>query len=180
MRGKGKLLHTIEIEFSPWMLFTYLWLGISMGPNILADPVTPQLIDWFTRSKIYETALACKCAMTWSLAHQAYIWPFLSDSLTHWGRMTHSSVGNLTIIGSDNGLSPGRRQAIIWTNAEILLFGPSGTNLSEIAIAILTCSFTKMRVKVSSAKWRPYCFSFNVLIFWGAVTPQLLDRFAPS
>ena len=28
----------------------------------------------------------------------------------------------LTNIGSDNGLAPGRRQAIIWTNAGILLF----------------------------------------------------------
>ena len=33
--------------------------------------------------------------------------------LTHWGQVTHTCVGNLTIIGSDNGLSPGRRQAII-------------------------------------------------------------------
>ena len=39
--------------------------------------------------------------------------------LTHWGRVTHICVGNLTIIGPDNGLSPGRRQAIIWTNAGI-------------------------------------------------------------
>ena len=31
---------------------------------------------------------------------------------------------DLTIIGSDNGLSPGRRQAIIRTNVEILLIGP--------------------------------------------------------
>ena len=31
---------------------------------------------------------------------------------------------NWVIIGSDNGLSPVRRQAIIWTNAGILLFGP--------------------------------------------------------
>ena len=29
-------------------------------------------------------------------------------------------VSELTIIGSDNGLSPGRRQTIIWTNAIIL------------------------------------------------------------
>ena len=29
-------------------------------------------------------------------------------------------VGNLTIIGSNNVLSPGRRQAIIWTNADLL------------------------------------------------------------
>ena len=41
--------------------------------------------------------------------------------LTQWGRVTQICVGNLTIIGSDNGLSPGRRQSIIWTNAGILL-----------------------------------------------------------
>ena len=28
--------------------------------------------------------------------------------LTHWGRVTHICVIDLTIIGSDNGLSPGR------------------------------------------------------------------------
>ena len=43
--------------------------------------------------------------------------------LTHWGRVTHICISKLTIIGSDNGLSPGRRQAIIWTNAGILLIG---------------------------------------------------------
>ena len=42
----------------------------------------------------------------------------------------------LSIIGSDNGLSPGRRQAIIWTNAGILLIEPLGTNFSEILIEI--------------------------------------------
>ena len=42
-------------------------------------------------------------------------------SLTHWGRVTHICVDNLTIIGSDNGLLPGRRQAIILINAGILL-----------------------------------------------------------
>ena len=56
--------------------------------------------------------------------------------LTHWGRVTHICVGNLTIIGSDNGLSPGRRQAIIWTNAGILLIGPLRANFSEILIEI--------------------------------------------
>ena len=49
--------------------------------------------------------------------------------LTHWGRVTHICVGNLAIIGSDNGLSPDRRQAIIWTNAGILLIGPFGTSV---------------------------------------------------
>ena len=45
--------------------------------------------------------------------------------LTHWGRVTHICVSNLTIIGADNGLSPCQRQAIIWTNAGILLIGLS-------------------------------------------------------
>ena len=77
-------------------------------------------------------------------------------ALTHWGRVTHICVSNLTIIGSDNGLSPGRRQAIIWTNAGILLIGPLGTNFSEISIEILPFSFKKMRLKVSSAKLRHF------------------------
>ena len=83
--------------------------------------------------------------------------------LTHWGWETHICVSNLTIIGSDNGLSPGRRQAIILTNAGILLIGPLGTNFSGILIEIQTFSFKKMRLKVSSAKWRPFCFGLNVL-----------------
>ena len=83
--------------------------------------------------------------------------------LTHWGRETHICVSKQIIIGSDNGLSPGRRQAIIWTNAGILLIGPLGTNFSEILIEILTFSFKKMRLKVSSAKRRPFCFGLNEL-----------------
>ena len=77
--------------------------------------------------------------------------------------MTHICVNRLTITGSDNGLSPGWRQAIIGTNAGILLIGPLGTNFSENSIEILTFSFTKMRLKVSSAKWRPFCLGLNVL-----------------
>ena len=76
--------------------------------------------------------------------------------LTHWGRVTHICVSKLTIIGSDNGLSPGRRQAIIWTNDGFLLIGPLGTNFSEILIEINTFSFKKMHLKMSSGKWRPF------------------------
>ena len=85
-------------------------------------------------------------------------------ALTHWGRVTHICVGNLTIIGPNNGLSPGWRQAIIWTNAGILLIGPWGTNFSEILIGIQAFSFKKMHLKMSSAKWRPFCLGLNVLI----------------
>ena len=73
--------------------------------------------------------------------------------LTHWGRVTHICVSDLTSIGADNGLSPGRRQAIIRTNA--------GTNFNEILIEILIFSFKKMRLKVSFAKRRPFCLGLN-------------------
>ena len=66
--------------------------------------------------------------------------------------MTHICVGNLTIIGSDNGMSPDRRQAITWTNAGISLIGHSGTNFSEILIKIHTFSLKKMHLKMSSGK----------------------------
>ena len=63
----------------------------------------------------------------------------------------------LTIIGSDNGLSPGRHQAIIWTNAGQLLIGPLGTNFSEILNEIHTFLIKKMHMKISSVKWLPFC-----------------------
>ena len=84
--------------------------------------------------------------------------------LTHWGRVTHICVSELTTIGSDNGLSPGRRQAIIWTNDGILLIEPLGTNFNEILIGIQTFSLKKMHLKMSSAKWRPYCLGLNELM----------------
>ena len=77
--------------------------------------------------------------------------------------MTHIYVSKLTIIGSDNGLSPGRRQAIIWTNDEILLIEPLGTKFSEILIEIRTFSFKKMHLKMSSTKRRPFCLGLNEL-----------------
>ena len=83
--------------------------------------------------------------------------------LTHWGRVPHICVGKLTIIGLDNSLSPGRRQAIIWTNDGILLIGHLGTNFSEILIGIQTFSIKKMHLKMSSAKRRPFCLGLNVL-----------------
>ena len=83
--------------------------------------------------------------------------------LTHWGRVTHICVGKLTIIGSDNGLSPERRQAIIWTSAGILLIGPLGTNFSEILIEIQTFSLKKIRLKMLSAKSSSFRLGLNVL-----------------
>ena len=99
----------------------------------------------------------------------------MAGILTHWGQMMHICVGNLTIIGSDNGLSPSQRQAIIWTNAGILWIGPLGMNFNDILIEIDTFSLKKMHVKMSSAKWRPSCLGHNVLIVTSWMTSQELD-----
>ena len=50
---------------------------------------------------------------------------------------------HLTIIGSDDGLSSGRRQAITWNDAGILLVRTLGTNFSEILCEIHTFLFKK-------------------------------------
>ena len=85
------------------------------------------------------------------------------EVLTHWGRVGRICVSKLTIIGSDNGLSPERRQAVIWTNAGTLLIGNLGTNFSEILSELHTLSFKKMYFETSSAKRRPFCLGLNVL-----------------
>ena len=61
----------------------------------------------------------------------------------HWGRVTHIIVSKLTSIGSDNGLLPGRRKAIIWTSDALLLTKPLGRNVNEILIKIQHFSFKK-------------------------------------
>ena len=67
--------------------------------------------------------------------HWCCMAPPVRNELTHWGRVTHVCVSKIIIFGSDNGLSPGRRQAIILTNAAILLIGLLGTNLSEFFLS---------------------------------------------
>ena len=85
------------------------------------------------------------------------------SQLTQWVRVTHICVGNITIIGSDNGLSPARRQAINWSNDGIWLIGQLRINFSEILIEIHTFSFKKIHLKMSSGNWLSLCLGLNVL-----------------
>ena len=116
----------------------------------------------FMRQDNTVLELICTFAMVHPLWSQV---GFRNDvgSLTHWGRVTHVCISKLTIIGSDNGSSPERRQVIIWTNDGILLIGPLGTNLSDLVTEIYIFQFQKMRSKMSSGKWRPSCLGLNVL-----------------
>ena len=108
-----------------------------------------------------------KCTLILPFCTQIFVLYYISSilmaCLTHWGRVTHICVSKLIIIGSDNGLLPDRRQAIIWTNDGILWIGPLGTNFSGILFAIYKFSLKKMRLNMSSGKWRPSCLGPNVL-----------------
>ena len=91
---------------------------------------------------------------------------FPTFQLTYWNQVTHVSMYtcNLTIIGSDNGLSPDRRQASTWTNAEISLIVPVETNCSDFFYSkSVHFHSTEMHLKTSSVKWRPFCLRLNVL-----------------
>ena len=98
--------------------------------------------------------------------------------------MTHICVNKLTITGLNNGLSPGRRQAIIWTNAGILLIRTLGTNFRKIRSKIHAFSFKKMHLKMSSAKWRLFCLGLNVLrekaCFFFPHSRGLIELFLPK
>ena len=78
--------------------------------------------------------------------------PIWRHSLTHLPQCRIYASLNWVSIGSDNGMSPVRRQAITWTNADLLSIGLLGTYFSEIWIGILSFSFKKMQLKMSSAK----------------------------
>ena len=88
---------------------------------------------------------------------------FNIPSLTDWDLVTHICVGNLTIIGSDKGLSPGQPEAINWTNDGLMLIRPFGTNFSEILIFLYVFIHEK-HLKMSSGKWQPFYLGPDVLM----------------
>ena len=82
------------------------------------------------------------------------------SSLTHSGRVPHICVSKRTIIGLDDGWSPGRRQTIIWTNAGILSIGPLGINLNRnLYIFIQENVFENVVRKLAAILSRPQCLN---------------------
>ena len=123
-------------------------------------------INWGTKISYVNIDLAYM-----SIIDNKYFQPTLYNGcnklsilgLTHWGRVMHICVSDLTIIVSDNALSPERRQTIIWINAGILLIGPIGMNFNGILIEIHTFSFKKIHLKMLSGECRPFCLGLDVL-----------------
>ena len=86
----------------------------------------------------------------------------MGGSSTNWGWMTHICVSKLTTIGSDNGLLPDRRQAIIWTIYGVSLIKPLGINFGDILSEIHIFSFKKLHLedvvcKMVCISSRPQC-----------------------
>ena len=132
----------------------------------------PTHFDVWYPEHFYETVLgwilqACiddnyKLSQVMAWRHQApwpsSVMPYASElikSLRLTGWVMHICIVNLTIIDLDNGLTPTRRQAIIWTNAGILLIGPQ-KQTSVVSTEIHKFSFKKMHLKIWSAKKRPF------------------------
>ena len=128
------------------LLQTRVWLMIwfiDLAQDVLYDSVTfawltIRLLD-FVYDLMYDyIMIKCFCAClkydSMVLCGVCYDRLFLSMiqirwiESTHWSRLTHKCPSRLTFIGSDNDLSPVRRQALILTNAWILLIRTSGTN----------------------------------------------------
>ena len=92
------------------------------------------------------------------------------STTTHWSWVTHICASNVTIIGSDSGLSPGQHQAIIWTNSVLLSIGPLRTNFSQTVFKIQMFLFKKMHLKMLSGNCSPfvsdslyYCISWDMI-----------------
>ena len=129
----------------------------------------------FNHKECHLTPLTCYRQL-FVIAVQKYL---LSVGwINHRGGVTHICVSKLTIIGSNNGLPPGRRQCIIWSNAGILLIRTWWTSfVSEIH----TFSFTKMHLKMSSVKWQQFCLGLNVIMCsWYIPREPWIEMSGPS
>ena len=142
--------------WSVYMTYKSAYMDTEVWFNIKKNKLQKMIFFWYLHIVLVQTGFYHTCVLS-------VISLCVHAKLTHWGWVTHICVGNLTIIGSDNSLSPDRRQPIIRTIAEILLIRPLGTNFSEMSIEIQTLSIKEMHLKMSSGQCRSLCLGLNVL-----------------
>ena len=115
-------------------LLEHAWVGIGLGAQ-------PKISNW---SNWYE-----KRVWVFNAGLQLNSSPPIVPHMRQW-------IG-APLIQVMASLSPVRRQAFTWTNANLLSIGPLETNFSEIRIKIHNFSFMNRRLKMSSTKWRSFC-----------------------
>ena len=155
---------------------------VTAGGILRATPQLKQMLtDMMNKTQIYFRNLLFEIMnkkYVWNVVRWSYMYSEVNQ-LTHWGRVTHICVGKLTIIGPDNGLSPGRRQAIIWTYAGILLIRPrnklqwkfnrnSNIFIQENALENVVCQMASI------------CLGLNVLKMHIRKNSYILSYFPPT
>ena len=99
-----------------WSAVYYWWIARGTGETEQME----QIVHWTLKS--IGSAFQCPMYYLIRLCCRGFIISYkLSIIVTHWSWVTHICISTLTIIGSDNGLSPEWHQAIISTNTGILL-----------------------------------------------------------
>ena len=71
------------------------------------------------------------------------------------------------IIGSDNGLTPVERQARYLYQCWLIVNRATGNKFQWNLNSNITIFIKKMNMKLTSAKWRPFCVGLNVSICGG-------------
>ena len=163
----------ISIEISkPMMvsLLTHIWVTRSQWVNSMKSSDNTQLPQTLLISMYLCIPFHKIYRIHAHGTHQGG--SFFLVFLNHWGRVMHICVSKIIIIGSDNGLSPSWRQAIIWTNVGILLIGSLWTNFSGTSVEIHIFSSEKMHLKMSSAKWRLFRLGLSELIQLDETLPR--------
>ena len=122
----------MHVHFREWKCMISLMISLKFVPRVRINNI-PALVPIMAWRRSGDKPLS-KLMMVRLLTHICVTRPqWVKISGNALGPSdAHICVSTLTMIGPDNGLSPDRRQAIIWTNAGILLIGPMGTNFSEI------------------------------------------------
>ena len=134
-------------SFGLWIMTSIVWTYFSLYWSLLSVIV---IYRWVEEFRIRGLGVEVKKRKKDNIN-------IIKHRLTDWGQLTHTCV-----IGSNNGLSPGRCQAIIWTNAGILLIRTVGTNFSEILSGIHIFSLTKMHLNMAFVICRLSCIGLNV------------------
>ena len=152
----------VQYTMSPLMMaWCFQWKPFYSLPHykgLVYELISP-------KTKMAGISKSISLNKTWEIDENIQ-WVLFPMALTHWGWVTNICVSKLGHhwFRYNNGLSSDRPQAIIRTNAGIMLIEPLRTNFSELFIQILTFSFNKIHLKVSSVKWPPFCLSLNVFI----------------
>ena len=177
MDTKCNIYILIQCELNSLRLSDVHYGDVTMG--VLASKITSLTIVYTTvhsdtdqRKHQSSASLAFVWGIHWWPVNSPHKWPVMQEMFPFDDIIMYICVSNLTIIGSDNGLSPGWRQAIICVKDGILLVGPLGTNFSEILAEIHMFSFKKMHLKMSSVKWDQNTHriaSTNIHIFMSAI-----------